>query len=529
MKHLFNELSLIEKSAMNKYIELYAFNGGDKVLNSRRAPLTTILAPWEKAKSKYLYKMLGNNLILRKPITINRPEGELEERLSELRSDSSSAFYKFDTEFYNCIYDQIIRDTRNLPGNCSRLYRLLDKTATNIYPYSDETILYLPDMARPLVIRKGDKLMRIFSKIAKAYNLTSFEEFRLEHSRILNHKALSGNLCLSIHPLDYMTMSDNNCNWESCMSWIEQGEYRMGTIEMMNSDCVIMAYLESTTPFSITADCDWSNKKWRELFVVNENIAIGVKGYPYQSDELEGIALDWLRELITINLGYDFEDTRRTTYWNGHNICNFEHTQVEYYLNIITDYMYDDFGLRDADSQSFIGHPLYLSKNLITAPLYLHYSGEAECMWCGATHNTFDKEDYNGFDIEACCCDVCRSIRHCYACDAVINADEAHFVDGHYYCTYCVKRWIVEDFFEPYAEHDAINTATITIVKSETNSVVAAVITANEIINQERQDIDYKKYLKHGFSDIIHTDPNTHIIYFESLTDDGLVRLSELT
>ena len=38
-------------------------------------------------------------------------------------------------------------------------------------------------------------------------------------------------------------MSDNNSGWESCMSWRNNGCYRRGTVEMMNSPYVIVAYL----------------------------------------------------------------------------------------------------------------------------------------------------------------------------------------------------------------------------------------------------------------------------------------------
>ena len=55
------------------------------------------------------------------------------------------------------------------------------------------------------------------------------------------------------------------------MSWFEKGEYRQGTVEMMNSECVVVAYLESTTNMTIR-DGEWNSKRWRELFVVDENV-----------------------------------------------------------------------------------------------------------------------------------------------------------------------------------------------------------------------------------------------------------------
>lgn len=87
-----------------------------------------------------------------------------------------------------------------------------------------------------------------------------FEEFRICQSMCTNTTALEGKLCLSIHPLDYMTMSDNACDWSSCMSWQEDGCYRMGTVEMMNSPCVIVAYLESSHPMYFSREATWNSK-----------------------------------------------------------------------------------------------------------------------------------------------------------------------------------------------------------------------------------------------------------------------------
>ena len=91
-----------------------------------------------------------------------------------------------------------------------------------------------------------------------------FEQMRIKHSQILNKKRLKGTLCLSIHPLDYITISDNNCDWDSCMTWTGDdcpGEYRLGTLEMMNSPSVVVAYLDSKEPYHPLDDGRaWSNK-----------------------------------------------------------------------------------------------------------------------------------------------------------------------------------------------------------------------------------------------------------------------------
>ena len=84
------------------------------------------------------------------------------------------------------------------------------------------------------VVSKGCKPMKALAKIAEAYDIDGFEDFRICHSLVHNQKKIAGDITLSIHPFDYWTMSDNDCDWDSCMNWTNFGGYRQGTIEMMN-------------------------------------------------------------------------------------------------------------------------------------------------------------------------------------------------------------------------------------------------------------------------------------------------------
>ena len=45
---------------------------------------------------------------------------------------------------------------------------------------------------------------------------------------ILQDVKVSGDLVLSVHPLDYLSISDNNHNWYSCHSL--DGEYGAGNL-----------------------------------------------------------------------------------------------------------------------------------------------------------------------------------------------------------------------------------------------------------------------------------------------------------
>ena len=252
------------------------------------APLEYILRFWNKNK-EFLYDFFGHQLILEKEVDIKRPEAILHE-------DMENALYPdgdgitFVEEFYNWAG----KYTREDWVRYSDLTMLIDicSLTDNIYP-GDNIEIPVPNSNHPIQIQKGCKAMKMLSKIAKTFNLEGFEDFRIKHSMVLNQKRFKGTLCLSIHPLDYMTMSDNNCEWESCMSWKQGGEYRLGTVEMMNSPNVIVAYLKADKDMDLFAcwgehdgEVRWNNKRWRELFVVSPEVLMGIKGYPFNDENL---------------------------------------------------------------------------------------------------------------------------------------------------------------------------------------------------------------------------------------------------
>lgn len=125
------------------------------------------------------------------------------------------------------------------------------------------------------------------------------------------NKKISSDITLSIHPLDFMTMSDNDSNWSSCMSWKNFGSYRCGTVEMMNSAFVVIAYSKAKEPMDLFDDSEeykWNNKTWRELFIVTKDFIYPIKGYPYHSAEFEKFVINKIAELSKKNCGFEYQE-----------------------------------------------------------------------------------------------------------------------------------------------------------------------------------------------------------------------------
>lgn len=374
---------------------------------NNRASIRSILGEWERSKEN-LCKLLDGNLILSRKINYTPAEEEIDKEIKRLVSITSDS--EFVSAFYNwCPYNTSCRKLLS----CSVI-------AKNAWLDDTPLIIEMPN-GRDLKVIKGTKPLKILGKIAAAYDLPGFEEFRIRHSLIFNKKNMSGNLSISIHPLDYWTMSDNDCNWESCMSWQKEGCFRQGTVEMMNSPMVVVAYLSSERPFELNDDFSWNNKRWRQLFIVNKDIICGIKGYPFQNDYLAQLVIDWIADLAKKNLDWDYAPDM--LYYHKCSLYqNEEEKKSDVWFS--TEYMYNDF---DTIPQ----HWCRIGSDTDISHLYINYCGLAQCMSCGELNPVFESDG----DLTCPDCDPCY---YCSCCNtASLYRENFYEVNGEYYCPDC--------------------------------------------------------------------------------------------
>lgn len=368
----------------------------------------SLLIPWQREKSSRLFSLLDKNLILKKKVFYEAGEEEIRSEINNLIANHPFC------ENYNKV----------IISKCNSLWYdaiwLLSGAYLVDNIYTGRTFeMSLPN-GKKYRVQKGCKVLKALQKISSAFNIPNFEDFRIKHSQILNQRKLEGNLCLSIHPLDYITMSDNDCGWESCMSWAEDGEFKLGTVEMMNSSCVLVAYLESEdSKYKLPNDFEWSNKKWRELYVVNEQVLINILGYPYCNDSLSKEVLNWIKYLAETNWNIPY-DSELFKYNSQKQLIENTHIQLGFYTNN----MYNDF--RGT-------HYCYLNKNIVPQEdkFVYNYSGPAQCMICGETDVDFQTE-------KSLSCLECGDAKYCCNCHDCY--DETELIcryNGKYYCKNC--------------------------------------------------------------------------------------------
>lgn len=419
-------MTLFDKLTENEIdmIDRYRRDYGENSYYADNSPDSVALAlrEWDKSKEQ-MCQLLGGNLILRKEVLFTEPEDRLRSNLV-----NNVKIRTFVDDFKECVahggYAELIGHRYDLMN----LVRY-DDLITN--SFSDEPFeVHLRGDKNPTKIQRGCKPVKALRHFAEVYNISSYEDFRLEHSRICNLKKLKGTLCLSIHPLDFMTMSDNDSDWTSCMSWREDGEYHLGTIEMMNSPCVIMAYLESSTPMDMGKGATWSNKKWRSLYVVDDRIITEIKGYPYQSSDLSTAVLEWVRELARDNLGWT-QFTGKVTRHRGHSAID---NDFELSFDFRTYYMYNDFGCKD--------YHLCLIGTDSDERIVIRYSGYPTCIWCGRRIPVDEDHPTDCLLGECCCSSVSKT--YCSCCEERIHG-EVYWIGDSPLCYDCYCNETEED------------------------------------------------------------------------------------
>ncbi len=428
---LLEMLSSEERTMIQSWIDMYGIANRDyNVLDPmKQTSLDAILRAWDADKHD-LFHLLGDNLIVEKPVEYERDAERIEEEIA--KSLSTGKMH----EFYQKLCDEYEKYHNFFSNHHSWFRRLFrpNYLRENRYSGGCISISCIPPDFRPndpkleIDVLPGTKIMKIFSKMAKFFDLQDeFEEFRIAHSQILNTKKTRGVLCLSIHPMDYLTMSDNSYDWDSCMSWENDGCYRQGTVEMMNSSYIVVAYLKGEKPFKVCGQ-EWAgNKKWRELYVVHPRLICNIKGYPYRSDVLTDMVLEWLRDLAIHNLDWNFEyGFQQFNYGDRFNYYN----DKSYSLNLDFYKMYNDFDT--ANTRHMVAIREEECGDDVSNTLYYDLSGANICMCCGARW-----EPSEGREDMVFCWD-CDPGPVCEGCGThITDCDDMFYVQGTYLCREC--------------------------------------------------------------------------------------------
>lgn len=137
-------------------------------------------------------------------------------------------------------------------------------------------------------IQTGSKIIKNFRKFI------NFEkELRMlqdKASLLIQNNKISGNLYLSVHPLDFLSISENTYNWHTCHSL--DGDFCVGNLNYMLDFSTIVAYVSDGKKRKLPhfdPEIPWNSKKWRMLLyskMPELTLVFAGRQYPFFSNAL---------------------------------------------------------------------------------------------------------------------------------------------------------------------------------------------------------------------------------------------------
>lgn len=431
---------------VNKYLETVTQLQGEAHKNFWKE--------WEEQKSKKLFGLFGDKLIIEKEISILKQERHIVEHIKEKRLD----------DLIYTGFDKIFRDILHRPGLYSwrqdeltpdEVELLSVKEAVSVMynnhylagqTFCKDYVFKSPITNKVVKLQRGGKISKALKHFISDPEVLN--NIQVLYSQILNDKFLRGTLCLSIHPMDYLTASVNDSGWDSCYNTMDKGQYCASTLCLNNSPNTFIAYLKSDRDMVIgyNDDITWNNKKWRTWVTLgedNEVCHIG-RNYPYENGELMSQVVSMVADLAK----KDYEGFVTN---NG-------------FVHIITPYnMYNDA----EHSELYVAMTeTYALKSEIYPPEKITVSPNGSiCPICG---DCFDNIE------EDVVCANCGDFDTCHNCGGIahdgdriwVNSIEAYVCDGcsceYSYCEECDEYFadgevnIVKGYCGPNRSHHAV-------------------------------------------------------------------------
>ena len=328
------------------------------------------------------------------------------------------------------------------------------------------------------VITKGTKLVKAFKYFIK--NEAILNKLQSKASQIIQENKVEGTLCLSVHPLDYLSISENTYNWRSCHAL--DGEYCAGNLSYMMDSSTIVCYLRGDNEVKLPHfpdDVLWNSKKWRVLLYLSNDWKMIFAGKQYPFATASGMQL--LLDKFNSNIKSKPNSNRITRYdkrshwanWSDYAITSFNRDDVpdknhELHIDFNFDYVPVSGALvklnelvTDKDGSKHFNDvlksscykPMYtylITKNLwgndyyCNADLHTHFDigGYTYCLRCG-------KEEV----VESCSTMMCYDCELAYGisendnfgfckhCGCRLEVDKAYYVSEDIYCDDCYEHY----------------------------------------------------------------------------------------
>lgn len=243
------------------------------------------------------------------------------------------------------------------------------------------------------IVPKGVKIIKAFKYFIEDVKMLHI--LQNQASQLIQEDKISGILCLSVHPLDYLSLSETTYNWRSCHAL--DGDYCAGNLSYMCDSSTIVCYIRGKDEKELPhfGGVKWNSKKWRMLFFVNQrgNNVFAGRHYPFFCAEAMDRILDIYRfeflftEIKFSNWHNDYSDqytfkTADRLYGPSMDIA--EHIFMNHYAVPLEKIVFDVSNLHFNDLlNSSVYHPYYAWTSDWTPEDILKIGEYPYCPACG--------------------------------------------------------------------------------------------------------------------------------------------------
>lgn len=459
-----------QKSMIQSYIENYydtyiPFDADSVEYDFNRMKDVDFLLHYWNHNKQELFNIMGQNLQIFKRVDMDVTAETAALEKNQKFNLNSSALGVILQRIYALIYGYQRKDLRgfynqvtcgkNIPPYLSNSTGLTEKIIIESGAEGGKKIVIHPETKLTKALKMMIKFFDIGNKkenfngveetIDEIYKKACIEISRLTQNQI---KRINGTFLFSIHPLDYLTMSDNSKNWNTCMSWKQGGEFRIGTVEMMNSPMVVeVAYLEEPSRFMINGSY-WTDKKWRTQLIVTPSFITTIKSYPYSCPQFEKYVIAEMAKMCNDYYKEQIFDIGKINTADRYNplpyICETKYMYNDIYLT--THYYY--YNKEIADTVFDIKCKQYPNNFYYDAgDKVICYSGETECMCCGQEMRWV--EDTGNVFCENCLIVNEHEYIYCAECGEYLDEIKADQIitmsDGRKFCCDCATNYFYYD------------------------------------------------------------------------------------
>ena len=268
----------------------------------------------------------------------------------------------------------------------------------------------------------GQKTSRVINKVCHQFGVDLHESYNARFAELadeLNPLELPRTAVLSVHPCDYLEMSNVSNPWSSCHN-LEDGCYKAGTLSYMLDTSTLIFYTTNRELYGLLYEAP---KITREVFCYAPGVLLQSRLYPNCEDsesracyralvqsamaKCEGVPNLW-----SLKTDPDCVAEYITTQEDSSHYPDY--ANEEYYANISI--------LKGVDFGS--------NSILIGAP--------ARCLSCYSIV----------YEHDSLFCEDCSDERRCDSCGDVVDSDDLYYVDGGHYCSNCVSHCdMCEEYF----------------------------------------------------------------------------------